>query len=55
MLILGQKYTIKRVGNERNIEKIEIDKTSYMSKYRALLGVFSIVLGTLCIINYIIY
>lgn len=55
ILILGQKYSIKSIDNKRIIEEIEVDKTSLIVKYRTLLGVFSVVLGVLCIVSYIIY
>lgn len=55
LVILNQRYTIKKVGNERNIEEKVIDKKSALNKYRLLLASFSIVLGIFCIINYIIY
>ena len=53
--MLTQKYTIKKIGNERNIEEKALDKDSGLSKYKILLGIFAIVLGIFCIINYIIY
>lgn len=55
ILILGQKYSIKSIDNKRIIEEIEVDKISLIVKYRTLLGVFSVVLGVLCIVSYIIY
>ena len=55
LVILNQKYTIKKVGNERNIEEKTFDRQSSLNKYKILLSIFSIILGIFCIINYIIY
>lgn len=55
ILILGQRYCIKSVNNKRIVEEIEINEDNVIVKYRTLLGVFSVVLGVLCIVSYIIY
>ncbi len=55
LVIFSQKYTIKKVGNERNIEEKTLDQYNNINKYKNLLGIFSIILGIFCIINYIIY
>lgn len=55
MVILNQRYTIKDIGNERNIEEKSVDKNSGINIYRIVLGLFSIILGVFCIVNYIIY
>ncbi|CCQ98457.1 hypothetical protein CULT_890003 [[Clostridium] ultunense Esp] len=53
--ILNQKYTVKRIGKERNIVEKAIDRSTGLYKYRIFLGILSIVLGIFCILNYIIY
>lgn len=55
ILILGQKYSLENTDGKRRIERVEVDKTNPIIKYRTLLGTFSTILGILCIINYIIY
>jgi len=55
ILILGQRYLIEKTDGKRRIERIEIDNTNPIIKYRTLLGIFSTILGVLCIINYTIY
>ena len=55
LLIFSQKYTIKKFGNQRNIEEKTSNKDESLNKYKTLLSIFSIALGIFCIINYIIY
>ncbi|MCF6466791.1 hypothetical protein C3E90_13015 [Clostridium sp. Cult2] len=53
--ILNQRYTLEKIGNERDIIEKEIDKRTGFYKYKIFFGILSIVLGVFCIINYIIY
>jgi len=53
--ILRERYTIIMIEGQRNIEKKPINKDNNFNRYKILLGIFSIILGILCILNYIIY
>ena len=55
VIIFNQKYIIKKVGNQRNIERRAKDEDEKLNRYRELLSIFSIILGIFCLINYIIY
>ena len=55
LIIINQRYTIKKVGNERNIEEKAVNKESDLNKYELSLSIFSMILGIFCIINYTIY
>jgi len=55
MAILEQKYAIKKINGKRHIEGKNIDNKNYLNRYKNLLGIFSIILGVFCILNYIIY
>ena len=55
MAILEQKHTIKKINGKRYIEEKNIDNRNYLDRYKSLLGIFSIILGVFCILNYIIY
>ena len=53
--ILEQKYTINKINGKRYLEEKNIDNKTYLNRYKSLLGIFSIILGVFCILNYIIY
>ncbi|MCF6462967.1 hypothetical protein [Clostridium sp. Cult1] len=53
--ILNQRYTIIKVGNERNIVEKAVNEKTGIYKYKIFLGLFSIAIGIFCILNYIIY
>lgn len=53
--ILGERYTIIMENGQRNIRKKANRQVSNFTRYKDLLAIFSLVLGVLCILNYIIY
>lgn len=53
--VLEGKYTIFFENNERYIKKETNKRDDNFNKYKNVLGLLSLILGVLCILNYIIY
>ena len=53
--IFSQRYEIREIENEREIVEKVVDRKNEFHKYKIFIGIFSIVVGIFCILNYIIY
>jgi len=55
-IIFSERYTIEKIDNKRNMVRKTVKKNhDTLSRYKALLSIFSIILGVFCIANYIIF
>lgn len=55
-IILNERYSIEMVDNRRNMVKKAVkENRTVLGRYKLALTIFSIILGTFCIANYIVF